>query len=98
MVFAAFLVGCDCAYEVSGIVLDEDTRMPIPEVFVARDSVFKRDLVVSDSAGRFDFSDVDGGWTCPELRLYYGKQGYVLFEKYYPDHIVRSDTIYLKRE
>lgn len=88
---------CDCVLQAEGVVLDADSKTLLSDVMISRDLNFKKDVVVTDANGHFLFSDIDGGWKCPDLKLYFQKTGYHLYEKDYPQN-ERMDTIYLKKQ
>ncbi len=94
---AAFLFSnCDCVLQAEGIVVDSDSKILLSNVMISSDMNFKKDVVISDEKGYFLFSDITGGWKCPDLKLYFQKEGYQLYEKNYPSNN-RMDTIYLKK-
>lgn len=88
---------CDCVLQAEGVVLDADSNTLLSDVMISSDLNFKKEVVRSDDNGHFLFSEINGGWKCPDLKLYFQKTGYHLYEKDYSDS-ERMDTIYLKKQ
>src|SRR5580693_6336330 len=91
--------GCDCNQSADGVILDNQSKAPIDSVSVATVDIFKNTvpghIEYSGSNGHFRFSAISGGIKCPDLHLYFFKQGYnntsLIFESY-----SIQDTIYLE--
>ena len=96
------MTSCDCIQEATGIVLDSKTRKPIKNVSIGKyekedtaNSYSKR--IYSGKTGQFDYHSTSGGFRkCPDLVLYFGKQGYktrkVTFES-----VSSNDTVFLDK-
>ncbi|UII30447.1 carboxypeptidase-like regulatory domain-containing protein [Fulvivirga ulvae] len=91
------LTGCDCQYEISGVVLDEVTNMPVPYVAIGRtdagdaDTPFNR-KTFTEKQGEFVFNGVTG--SCDEATLYFSHQDYITEKVTLPNS--STDTIYLR--
>ena len=91
------LFGCDCRYEVTGIILDNSTKKPLNNVAIGKtdttdlENPFNR-KTYSFKNGEFDVSGISG--RCNQITLYFTKKDYstqkVTFEN------GAHDTIFLK--
>ena len=95
------LVGCDCVQRADGIILDKQTRTPLDSVSITTIDIQRNamngSVVYSGKNGQFKFSKISGGIRCPDLSLYFYKQGFkqnVLTLK----SSSSNDTIYLDKD
>ncbi len=92
-------VGCDCQYQVTGLVLDSVTASPISDVSIGKtdtvhlDNPFNRKSF-TDGNGAFDILGVGG--RCNEITLFFMHPGYETQEITLETFGV--DTIYLTRK
>ncbi|MEQ9443417.1 MAG: hypothetical protein RIG62_30540 [Cyclobacteriaceae bacterium] len=96
-----FLLSCDCYRTAEGIIIEEDTGLPINNVQIVNDNDYERKetnhLEMSDTEGRFSYSDISGGlFGCPDLTLVFSKQGYNNFRMTF-DSSSKFDTIYFEK-
>ena len=96
------LTGCgDCFQRAEGVVLDNDTKMPIDSVTIAPTSTTKNTEVFpanySTKNGQFKFRKISGGIThCPDLTLYFYKKGFKQNRSTFSSESI-NDTIYLEK-
>lgn len=91
--------GCDCIRQASAVVLDSRTLAPIEGVFVSErygGGLLDHEHLVTNSFGRFDFSDISGP-TCPPFTLHFAKEGYVPFDMEFGT-ASDADTVLLRTE
>ena len=93
---------CDCVQQVTGIVLDRQTKEPIRNVSLGKyeredtGNSFSR-RIYSDDSGRFNYRSVSGGFRdCPDLVLYFSKPGYKTAEMTF-DSFTHNDTVFLDK-
>lgn len=66
---------CDCMQNVSGIILDSETKKPIDSVFVKK--ISRSSGEYTDSNGYFELRYTDGGlFSCPPMKIIINKKGY----------------------
>lgn len=66
---------CDCLQNVSGIVLDSETKKPIDSVFVKK--ISRDNGEYTDKNGYFELMYTDGGlFKCPPMKIIINKKGY----------------------
>lgn len=74
--------------------------LPLKGVFVRerhRDGQYEEERLATDALGRFDFSDVSGGFTCPPVHLHFAKEGYIPVDvEFNPG--TNADTVLLRLE
>jgi hypothetical protein len=88
------ITSCDCVQRAEGIVLDEETRLPVKQVNI---QTRRESLVYSDENGQFEYSAISGGlFGCPDLQLNFSKPGYNSL-RIILDSFTINDTIYLRR-
>ncbi|MGI6048232.1 MAG: hypothetical protein ACOYEG_09550 [Petrimonas sp.] len=95
------LSSCDCLQKASGIVLDAESKAPLKDVIITNYRVLGVQLnsqeLITDSTGTFLYNNISGGFRCPDVVLYFGKDGYkpikVTFDRY-----SINDTVYLERK
>ena len=89
------LSSCDCLQNVSGTILDKDTKQPIDSVYVHKDT--KSYGEYSDKDGEFKLEAISGGlWDCPDMTVILSKEGYV--QKKVKIGNAKHKKIYLARE
>ena len=99
---ALFLISCDCIQEATGIVLDRKTRKPIENVSIGKyekedtsNSYSKK--IYSGKTGQFDYHSTSGGFRkCPDLVLYFSKQGYKTSKMTF-ESVSSNDTVFLEK-
>lgn len=89
---------CDCVQSAEGIVLDEETLQPIPEVNFYKSGRQMSAYDQTDSSGKFDYSGISGGpgRGCPDLTLVFVKQGFKSRKMTFSS-FSEKDTVYLER-
>lgn len=93
-------IGCDCLREVSGVVLDQESRSPINGAEVRerhKNGSYDFHSSSTDALGAFEFGDVSGGFQCPDVELHFSKDGYVPLDRTFP-HFSSGDTIFMNAE
>jgi 5-hydroxyisourate hydrolase-like protein (transthyretin family) len=93
---------CDCVQQATGVVLDRQTKKPISNVSLgkyenedAANSYSKR--IYTDKDGLFDYHSTSGGIRkCPDLVLYFNKQGYKT-SKVTLASVSTNDTVFLDK-
>jgi hypothetical protein len=94
-VFAVF-VSCDCLQHVQGTVIDAETQQPIRDVIVKRNTY---QVCYTDSLGTFEFRVIAGGlFGCPNISVYFEKEGYNKITKQYPSCCTENDIIVLEKQ
>lgn len=105
---ALTLTSCDCIQQATGIVLDRQTRKPIDNVSLGKyekedsaNSYSRR--IYTDKQGHFDYHSTSGGLRkCPDLILYFNKQGYktskMTFESFSANDTVFLDKVPFNRD
>lgn len=98
---AAIFYACDCPQQAKGIVLDKATHLPIQNV-----SIYKTEKIEDSSyaynrytneRGAFIYHSISGGaCNCPDLILYFTKEGYKT-EKVRFKSMSVDNTVYLER-
>src|SRR5690606_23188747 len=83
IVVVLILASCDCRQEVTGKIFDNETKFPIDHVAVGNyekentEQPYSR-RYYSDSTGHFNYHSISGGlFGCPDVELYFSKEGYV---------------------
>lgn len=77
--FIVIICSCDCPINVTGVILDKETGLPIDSVAIGRtdtadlDNPFN-DKAYSDSIGKYDYHRISG--SCNTVTLYFTKKGY----------------------
>jgi 5-hydroxyisourate hydrolase-like protein (transthyretin family) len=100
---ALTLISCDCIQQATGIVLDSQTRKPIEHVSLGKyekvDSTNSyTSRIYTDRQGYFDYQSTSGGLRkCPDLILYFSKQGYKTSKMTF-DSFSANDTVFLDKE
>lgn len=65
------LFSCDCMQRVSGIVIDYETKSPIENVNISRETDFSSKLEKTNENGYFEYYCISGGiFNCPDLELF----------------------------
>ncbi|MBM3186903.1 MAG: hypothetical protein FJZ67_11445 [Bacteroidetes bacterium] len=88
--------------QATGVVLDRQTKKPIDNVSLGKyekedttNSYSRR--IYTDNKGQFDYHSTSGGFRkCPDLVLYFNKQGYKTNKMTFAS-ITKNDKIYLDR-
>lgn len=66
IVIIIFFASCDCNQEVRGTIVDKQNDSTISNIVV-----YKKNKswirTMTDSAGRFELSDISGGYGCPPM-------------------------------
>ncbi|MBL6449375.1 hypothetical protein JMN32_23895 [Fulvivirga sp. 29W222] len=93
------LTGCDCQYEISGVVLDEASKLPIQNVAIGQTDTTDLDKpfnqkIFTKKYGKFDFREV--AQSCDEVTLYFSHQEYFTEKVTLPNN--SNATIYLSRK
>ncbi|MBD3197360.1 MAG: hypothetical protein GF317_20055 [Candidatus Lokiarchaeota archaeon] len=91
------IISCDCQIRVDGIVLNQETGKPIPNIAIGKTDTTDLDnpfneKIYTDKDGRYDFNGIAG--KCDDITLYFSGYGF-LTEKVKLEN-GSSDTIYLK--
>lgn len=99
MVGTIGLTACDCLRQVSAVVVEEGTNIPIEGVEIREhhgNGTYDEHAVTSNTNGTFEFSDISGGLRkCPDVQLHFAKPGFVPVDLTFPA-TMRGDTIRLK--
>jgi len=95
---SSILISCDCSFQISGIILNADTKTPINYVAIGKTDTTKLDnpfnkKKYSNFNGQFEFSGIGGG--CKEVTVYFSKPGYKTLKKIILNN--SRDTVYLKK-
>jgi 5-hydroxyisourate hydrolase-like protein (transthyretin family) len=102
-VLAVFtLTSCDCIQKASGIVLDRQTKKPIDSASIGKyekedtaNSYSRR--IYTNKQGQFDYHSTSGGVRkCPDLVLYFNKQGYKTTKMRF-ESLSTRDTVFLDK-
>ena len=102
IIFLAVLTftSCDCIQKATGVVLDRQTLKPIQNVSLGKyeeedtaNSYSKR--IYTNDNGQFAYHSTSGGFrNCPDLVLYFNKQGYQKTKMSFPS-FSQNDTVLL---
>ena len=97
LVFIVFVfVSCDCLQHIQGKVIDAETKQPIREVIVKRDTNV---VVYTDSIGNFEFTGMTGGlFGCPKIKLSFEKEGYIKTSKEYKSCCTDNAVVVLEKQ
>ncbi|MFN8208266.1 MAG: hypothetical protein U0T82_12800 [Bacteroidales bacterium] len=76
--------GCDCLQQVSGTVYDFETKVPIDSVAYGITPILTKDNSQENinykrftkENGFFDWKNINGGFWCPRIKIYFIKEGY----------------------
>ena len=75
--FLLLLISCgDCLQDVSGTILDKDTKQPVDSVYIynAKNNAIH---TLSDNTGNFKLESISGGlFSCPPMKVIIVKKGY----------------------
>jgi len=96
------LTSCDCIQQATGVVLDRQTKAPVENVALGKyekpdtnNSYSRR--IYTDSKGQFDYRSTSGGFIkCPDLILYFDKQGYKIKKMTFKS-FTQNDTVFLDK-
>lgn len=90
-----FIISCDCNQNVSGKVLDNESKQPIDSVYVHK---VGRDYgEYSLKNGEFKLSYTDGGlFGCPDMNIVLTKEGYEIENVSIPNS--ENRIIYMKKK
>ena len=95
----ASLSSCDCFRRINAVVLEEGTAHPVGDVEVRERNAngsYEEQRLLTTANGTFEFSDVSGGFRCPDVQLHFAKPGYLPLDRTFPS-TTSGDTICLKR-
>jgi hypothetical protein len=88
------LTSCDCIIEISGTIVDSETRLPLNIVQVYNG--FNKSVSYTDTSGTFYYHDMSGACTgCPPVKFVMKKDGFEEQAIVIPNN--KRDTTYLKR-
>ena len=75
ILISMIVLSCDCMQNVSGTILDSETKEPIDGVFVKK--ISRSNGEYTDSNGNFELMYTDGGlFKCPPMKIIINKKGY----------------------
>lgn len=87
-------VSCDCLRYARGVVIDEETRLPIEKAMVINET----DYIYTDSLGRFEVMSMTVSLCgCPKMKLSFEKEGYEKVTKKY-HYSDKHNIIVLKKQ
>lgn len=71
------LISCDCLQEVSGIVIDAETKEPVSRACIITNAIGRKDSVFTDDKGYFEISKISGGFfKCPDVEVIITRNGF----------------------
>jgi len=80
IIISLFIQSCDCIQQVSGTVIDAETRLPITEATVNKHGN-DSDNATTNGKGEFEISSISGGlFRCPPMKIIIKKEGYETVE------------------
>ena len=75
ILISMIVLSCDCMQNVSGTILDSETKKPIDSVFVKK--ISRDNGEYTDKNGYFELMYTDGGlFKCPPMKIIINKKGY----------------------
>ena len=92
------LCACDCYRTVGALVLDAETGKPVKGARVRErygDGEYEGWYDLTSDSGRFEFTDISGGFRCPPVQLHISKDGYVPVDREFEPGSWR-DTVLLR--
>jgi len=77
---AIILLSCDCIQQVSGTIVDKETKEPISEVSVRKRGK-NSDQCTTNPKGEFEIKSISGGlFRCLPMKIVLTKEGYKVLE------------------
>lgn len=89
ILYTSFLTSCSCLRVFRGIVVDEQSRIPIHKAKVSVLNKGHELLVETDSIGNFEVF-VRNGYGCPRIKVAIEKDGYQILETKQPKNQERT--------